>query len=105
MHYIALVHRDRWASVEGPPRASLVCSSSQIGSVLSRAEGMILVAESGGEAALDKALPFAPQLRRLVLLSAIGGSKGGARGNFAHVGIFGHLLRQLLFPKIDTWPL
>eukprot|EP00316_Scyphosphaera_apsteinii_P009969 CAMPEP_0119320776 /NCGR_PEP_ID=MMETSP1333-20130426/53391_1 /TAXON_ID=418940 /ORGANISM="Scyphosphaera apsteinii, Strain RCC1455" /LENGTH=248 /DNA_ID=CAMNT_0007327571 /DNA_START=235 /DNA_END=981 /DNA_ORIENTATION=- len=75
-----LMYGDRWASIDPAYRARLACTNTQIGSALNHAEGMILVAESGGEAALEKALPYASRLRRIVLLSCIGGSKGG-RGN------------------------
>jgi hypothetical protein len=73
-----LMYGDSWDAVSPDRRPVLASSSSQIGSALGRAEALVLVAESGGAAGLEKALPFAPRIRRIALLSCIGGSTGGS---------------------------
>ena len=67
---------------ESPPLFS--CQNSQIASALGAAEGMILCV-AGGKAppstsGIGTMLPYMPRVRRIVLLSAIGGSTGNTGG-------------------------
>ena len=67
---------------ESPPLFS--CQNSQIASALGAAEGMILCV-AGGKAppstsGIGTMLPYMPRVRRIVLLSAIGGSTGSTGG-------------------------
>ena len=67
---------------EFPPLFS--CQNSQIASALGAAEGMILCV-AGGKAppstsGIGTMMPYMPRVRRIVLLSAIGGSTGNTGG-------------------------
>ena len=59
-----------------PSLAQLVASNSEIGGALGGADAAVLVAEAGGSTGVATTIRNAPSLKRLVLLSAIGGSKG-----------------------------
>ena len=54
----------------------LVAANSEIGGALAKADAAVLVAEAGGSTGAATTIRNAPALRRLVLLSAVGGSKG-----------------------------
>jgi len=67
---------------ESPPLFS--CQNSQIASALGAAEGMVLCV-AGGKAppstsGIRTMMPYMPRVRRIVLLSAIGGSTGNTGG-------------------------
>ena len=69
-----------------PPefRPLFSCQNSQIASALGAAEGMIL-SVAGGKAppttsGIGTMMPYMPRVRRIVLLSAIGGSTGNTGG-------------------------
>ena len=67
-----------------PNRPLFACANTQIGNALSSAEGFVLCVAGGkvppSTSGFATMLPYAPRLRRIALLAAIGGSTGGTGG-------------------------
>lgn len=61
--------------VDTDGRAKLITTSSEIGAALSTSEAIIMCADKGGANRCEAAIDNAPALRRVVLLSAVGGTK------------------------------
>ena len=73
-----LMYGADWDAVDPARRAKLAITDSEIGTAFRSAVGCVLCAEAAGieEGGVAATLELAPRLTRLVLLSAIGGSKG-----------------------------
>lgn len=67
-------------------RAKAAESNAEIGSALTSAEACLLIAEAGGETGIRTTLQFAPALKRLVLLTSIGGSTGNGGATYMGEG-------------------
>ena len=57
-------------------RVRFATASTQMGLALASADAIILCAEGGGTTGIANTLRYAPRVQRVVLLTAIGGSKG-----------------------------
>lgn len=72
-----------WPDIPESERPRLAVTNSQMGSALRTADAIVLCAEGGGKTDIANTLNFAPAVRKVVLLSSIGGSEG-KRGGYPY---------------------
>ena len=73
--YNALMYGNEWKAVPSEDRVEHSFANTRMGSALAAADALVLCAEGGG-ASFANTINFARGVQRIVLLSAIGGSKG-----------------------------
>ena len=78
-----MMYGSEWASMEGG--AALATTNSDFQRALGAADALILCAEAGGSTDLANTLRFAPRVKRMALLTSIGGSRGRG-GNMGEGG-------------------
>ena len=90
-----LMYGKDWAAVDD--RVTLASTNSDFGRALHRADALVLVAETGGLTDLENTLRFAPNVRHIAYLTAIGGSigRGGELGEAERILACEHETRAI----------